>query len=85
MLDKIVQRAKQLLDDIVNAPGGPVLPDVCSLLEYFEEIKLEKRAALFPLESRVEVREKALDLKNVKKLDLVQMAAERLAFRYLYI
>ena len=51
MLDKIVQRARQLLDDIVNAPGGPALPDVCSLLEYFEEIKLEKRAILFPLES----------------------------------
>lgn len=62
-------------------PGGIVIPQDCPLFDYYEEVKLEARKHLYPLEVRVESKEKSIELRDLKKLDLIQMAGQRLLYR----
>lgn len=77
--------ALEILKDLSNGPGGVVVPMECSLLEYFEEIRLQKRKVMFTMLLRVQMKEKNSDFKALQKFDLVQMAAQRVVFRYMFI
>lgn len=82
MLEKIWQRAQHVLVDYVDVPGGIVAPQECTFFDYYEEVKLEARRFIFPLEGRIVSKERSSELRGLAKLDLVQMAAQRLVYRY---
>lgn len=80
---RVYDRASQLVTDMLGACGNvELLPDD-TLALYFEDIKLEARPYLFPLEVSLEMRTKDVDKQALKKLDTMRMAAQRLAYRYL--
>ena len=70
------QRAQNVLKDYVNVLGGFVIPEYFTLFDYYEEVKLESRKHILPLEGRIVSKEKSIELQGLKKLDLVQMAAQ---------
>lgn len=84
---RVYDRASQLVIDMLGTCGDVVLSPDNTLTLYFEEIKLEARPYLFPLEvSLVEVslemRTKDADKQALKKIDTLRIAAQRLAYRY---
>ena len=81
MLEKIYHKAKELLMDYVDVPGGIVVPVDLSLFDYYEEVKIEMRTHLFPLEIRGEPKDKKGNDKSLKKEDLILKASMRLLFR----
>lgn len=81
-MERIFQKAQSILPDFVDVPGGVNIPCNITLFDYFEEVKLEGRKHLFSLEVRADSKEKGDGLKAMKNLDLVQLAAQRLVYRY---
>lgn len=74
-------RALQLVTDVLGTCEDVVLSHDCTLMFYFEEIKLEARPFLFPLEVSLEMRTKDVEKQALKKIDTLRMAAQRLAYR----
>lgn len=81
LLDKIRRIGEEVLLDFVVVPGGLVLPPNSSLEDYFMEVKLEMIKYLFPLESRVDMREKGVSNKSQRAKELIHKAGLRLVFR----
>lgn len=71
-----------MLDTCKNLVLPPECTPECTLMLYFEEIKLEARPHLFPLEVSLEMRTKDAGKQALKKIDTLRMAAQRLAYRY---
>lgn len=81
-MEKIKVKAEDIMKDFLAHPEGLVLPKGLSLSTYYEEIRMEKRRSLFPLIVRLETREKNVDIAKMRKYDLIQMAAQRVIYRY---
>lgn len=79
---RVFDRASQLVADMLGTCGDVDLSPDNTLSLYFEEIKLEARPYLFPLEVSLEMRTKDADKQALKKIDTLRMAAQRLAYRY---
>ncbi|MCO5608266.1 hypothetical protein L7F22_062472 [Adiantum nelumboides] len=82
MLHRILDRANRLLVDYVDVLGGVIVPPHCTLTMYFMEVKIEARDNLFPLETSLESKFKDVDAHALKKIDALQMAAQRVVYRY---
>ncbi|KAI5067863.1 hypothetical protein GOP47_0016208 [Adiantum capillus-veneris] len=65
----------------MDVPGGVIVPLDLSLFDFYEEVKIEMRTYLFPLEVRGEPKEKKSNDKPVKKEDMILKASMRLLFR----
>lgn len=81
VLEKIYLKANEVLLDFVDVPGGVILPIDFPLFDYYEEVRIEMRTHLFPLEIRGEPKEKKGNDKSLKKEDLILKASMRLLYR----
>lgn len=85
VLEKILLRAEEVLKDLVEFQNATNLgPHCLSLVEFYGEIRLEKGRQLFGMVKRVEGKDKSDDLQELRKLDLIQMAAQRVVFRLVF-
>ena len=82
VLERIKVKAESIMKDFEGQPGL-ILPEGFSLHAYYEEIRMEKPKSLFPLIVRLETREKNVDIAKMRKYDLIQMAAQRVIYRYI--
>ncbi|KAI5055425.1 hypothetical protein GOP47_0028946 [Adiantum capillus-veneris] len=82
-LARVFERAFQTVSDLMDVPGVVPLPHDSTLTFYFEEIKFEARPILFPIEVSLGAKTKDVEKQALKKVDTLQMAAQRLSFRFL--
>ncbi|KAI5071656.1 hypothetical protein GOP47_0013907, partial [Adiantum capillus-veneris] len=71
MLEKIYHKAKEVLIDFMDVPGGVIVPLNLSLFDFYEEVKIEMRTHFFPLEVQGEPKEKKSNDKPLKKVDMI--------------
>ncbi|MCO5574614.1 hypothetical protein L7F22_028403 [Adiantum nelumboides] len=83
LLLKILTRATKVLSNFVDVPSRIVIPPECTLASYFEEIMYESRPHLYPMETTLEAKTKDADKQALKKIDSMQMSAQRLVYRFL--
>lgn len=76
-------KTEEILKDFIDQPGGLVIPHGLSISAYYEEVRMEKRKSLFPLIVRLETRERNVEIAKMRKYDLIQMAVQRVVFRFL--
>ncbi|MCO5595322.1 hypothetical protein L7F22_049363 [Adiantum nelumboides] len=80
---KIYDRADHVVTDFLDVLGGVDLSHDYTLGYYFDKIKHEARPYLYPKEVELEGRSKDGKKHTLKKFDILRMAAQRLAYRFL--
>ncbi|MCO5605170.1 hypothetical protein L7F22_059350 [Adiantum nelumboides] len=80
---RIYDRANHMVTDFLDVLGGVDLSHDCTLGFYFDEIKHEAQPYLYPKEVELEGRSKEGNKHTLKKVDVLRMAAQRLAYRFL--
>ena len=81
VLYRILDRSSKLLVDVVDVPGGVVIPPTCTLDLYYAEILIEGRRFMWSLEVSLESKARDAELRAMKKIDYCQMASQRLLYR----